>query len=124
MSPLPAHHPGHCAKEDLGPGRCGTFSRGRKPGWGQNLGDILALRDEQRPPGYNPLRIPFMQNGRRLEPPEPVTAAGQRCAASLAWLPAGAQALRAPSPVPVVISAALSALQDRLAGELRQHLAS
>jgi nicotinate phosphoribosyltransferase len=97
---------------------------GAKQVYRGQAGDILALADEPGPPGHDPLLIPFMQNGRRLGPPEPVTAAGQRCAASLAWLPPGARALRAPSPVPVVISAALSASRDRLAGELRQRLAS
>jgi len=85
-------------------------------------GDILALRDEPAPTDCEPLLIPVMRDGRRLAPPEPVAVASQRCAASLAWIPAGARALRAPSPVPVAISAALSALQHQLAAELRRRL--
>jgi nicotinate phosphoribosyltransferase len=97
---------------------------GAKQVYRGHAGDILALADEPEPPGCEPLLLPVIQNGRRLGPPEPVTTAGQRCAVGLDRLPPGARALRAPVPVSVVISAALSALRDRLAGELRRRLAS
>lgn len=97
---------------------------GAKQVYRGQAGDILALRDEPRPPGGEPLLLPVMRNGRRLGPPEPVTAASQRCAASLVWLPPGARALRAPVPVPVVISAALTTSQHQLIRQLRQRLVS
>jgi nicotinate phosphoribosyltransferase len=97
---------------------------GAKQVYRGQAGDVLALRDEPGPPGCEPLLIPVMRDGRRLVPPDPVTAASQRCAASLAWLPPGARALRAPVPVPVAISAALAASQRQLTAELQRHLTS
>ena len=85
---------------------------------GPAAGDLLALRDEPAPPGRQPLLIPVMRDGRRLGPPEPMAVMRQRCAASLAWLPPRARALRAPTPVPVTISAALDSLRHDLAETL------
>jgi len=83
-----------------------------------DLGDIIALRDEASPPGHQELLRPVMLGGVRTAPPEPLDAARQRCAATLARLPASARALRHPAPVPVTVSPALAALRDRLAGGL------
>ncbi len=83
-------------------------------------GDVLALRDEPGPPGHRPLLVPVMRHGRRLGPPEPLADAVQRCAASLAWLPPAARALRRPEPVPVTASPALTALRRQLARDLRR----
>ncbi len=85
---------------------------------GSAAGDLLALRDEPAPPGQQPLLIPVMRDGRRLGPPEPVAVMRQRCAANLAWLPAHARTLRASTPVPVTISAALDSLRHDLAETL------
>jgi len=81
-------------------------------------GDIIALRDEPPPPGRRELLRPVMLGGARTGPQESLAAARERCATSLAALPASALSLRDASPVPVAISPALGALRDRLASEL------
>jgi len=81
-------------------------------------GDVLALRGEPAPPGYEPLLAPVMRHGRRLAPAEPLTMAQRRCADDLGRLPPDARAPRAPAPVPVTVSPQLTILRDRLAGEL------
>jgi len=86
-------------------------------------GDVLALRDEPAPPGHEPLLRLVMRGGCRLAPPEPVSAARRRCAASVAWLPPAARALRAPSPAPVAVSPALTALRDHLTADLHSRRA-
>ena len=86
-------------------------------------GDVLALRGEPAPPGCEPLLAPVMRHGRRLAPAEPLTAARQRCADDLSWLPPSARALRSPSPVPVTVSPRLTVLRESLAEELTRRLA-
>jgi len=86
--------------------------------------DQLALRDEPWPPGHRPLLVPVMRDGRRLGPPELLSEAVQRCAASLAWLPPAARALRRPKPVPVSASPALTASRRQLARDLRRRPAA
>ena len=81
-------------------------------------GDVLALRDEPTPPGYEPLLVPVMRGGHRLAGPEPLRGAQRRCAADLAWLPPEAKDLRAAAVAPVTVSSQLAALQERLAREL------
>jgi nicotinate phosphoribosyltransferase len=85
--------------------------------------DLLTLAGEAAPPGWEPLLVPVMRQGRRLAAPEPIAAARQRCAADLAWLPASARALRDPVPVSVQDSPRLTALRDEVARELtsQQH---
>jgi nicotinate phosphoribosyltransferase len=83
-------------------------------------GDQIAMRDEPRPRGHQPLLTAVMRDGRRLGPPEPLAQARQRYAASLAGLPPAARALRKPTPVPVTISPALAALRRRLTRDLRE----
>ena len=80
--------------------------------------DLLALRGEAAPPGWQPLLVPVMRDGRRVARPEPLHLARERCAADLAWLPATARRLRAPEAVPVQMSPQLTRLRDRLAREL------
>jgi nicotinate phosphoribosyltransferase len=82
------------------------------------LGDVIALRDEEPPPGQEELLRPVMLGGRRTSPPESLIAARQRCRANLAALPASALSLRDASPLPVAISPALGALRDQLASQL------
>jgi hypothetical protein len=60
-----------------------------------------------------------MRHGARRHPPEPLATVQQRCAHNLAWLPHPARQLRSPTPVPVTVSPALSALRQRLASQLR-----
>jgi len=80
--------------------------------------DLLGLRGETAPPGWQPLLVPVMRDGRRVAEPEPLRLARERCATDLAWLPAAARRLRAPEPVPVQISPQLTRLSGRLAREL------
>jgi len=83
-------------------------------------GDVLALRDEEGPPGHRQLLVPVVRGGRRLGPPEPLADAVRRCAASLARLPPAALALRRPKPVPVTASRALTASRRQLTRDLRR----
>jgi len=85
-------------------------------------GDVLTLSGEPAPPGCEPLLAPVMRHGRRLTPAEPLTAARQRCADDLSWLPPSARALRAPSPVPVTVSPPLTVLRESLAEELTRRI--
>lgn len=87
-------------------------------------GDVLALRDEPPPPGHEPLLVPVMRSGQRLDAPEPLAAAQRRCRGDLAWLPSAARALRRPEPVPVRVSEKLKALQDQVAHDLKRRIAA
>ena len=92
----------------------------RHPAAGE--GDVLALREEPAPSGREPLLVPVMLGGRRVEPAGPaaeIRAARDRCDTGLAWLPAAARRLTGPVPVPVHASAELRALSDRLTAQLR-----
>ncbi|MBM0226544.1 nicotinate phosphoribosyltransferase, partial [Micromonospora sp. ATA51] len=63
-------------------------------------GDVVGLRDEPPPAGREPLLVPVMRGGRRLEPADPageVCAARRRFDADLAWLPEGARRLADPT---------------------------
>jgi len=91
---------------------------GAKQVYRGHAGDVIALRDEAPPPGHQELLRPVMAGGARTDPAESLAAARERCAASLAALPALALSLRDASAVPVAISPALAAVRDRLAGEL------
>jgi nicotinate phosphoribosyltransferase len=81
-------------------------------------GDILALHDEPPPAGHEPLLREVMRNGKRVAPAEPLPAAQQRCAASLAWLPPATRAIYHPVPVTPHISPALAGLRRELITKL------
>jgi nicotinate phosphoribosyltransferase len=84
-------------------------------------GDVLALREEPAPPGYDRLLVPVMQAGRRVTPPDPageVRAARDRFNADLAWLPAEAKQLVSPVPPTCRPSERLHALRDEVARRL------
>ncbi|MGK5739985.1 nicotinate phosphoribosyltransferase [Micromonospora sp. URMC 103] len=86
-------------------------------------GDVVGLRDEPAPDGREPLLVPVMRDGRRLDPADPaeaVRAARGRFDADLRWLPARARRLADPEPLPVAVSPALAALHDRVAAEVRR----
>ena len=83
-------------------------------------GDIIGLRNESPPPGYEPLLLPVMRQGRRLGPPEPITEATRRCASCLNRLPRGSLALREPEQVSVTISARLERLRRHVEYQLRR----
>ncbi|MCZ2527570.1 nicotinate phosphoribosyltransferase [Streptomyces sp. HB2AG] len=74
--------------------------------------DVIALRDEEPPPGSSPLLETVMRDGRRTGPPDTLDAARERLAADLAALPEEALRVRGPRPVRPVVS-------DRLAGLTR-----
>ncbi|GHJ53812.1 nicotinate phosphoribosyltransferase [Nonomuraea sp. TT08I-71] len=84
-------------------------------------GDVVGLRDEPPPGGREPLLVPVMRGGRRLDPADPaeaVRAARGRFDADLAWLPEPATRLADPAPPAVTVSPALSALHERVAARL------
>jgi len=77
--------------------------------------DTIALAEEAATPG-RPLLQPVMAEGRRLKPPESLTAARERCRAGLASLPAPLRSLAATAPAPVAVSDCLARLARELAG--------
>lgn len=81
-------------------------------------GDVVGLREEPPPGNREPLLVPVMRGGRRLDAADPVgevREARQRFDADLAWLPEAARRLADPEPLIATVSPALTALHDRLA---------
>ncbi len=76
--------------------------------------DTIALTDETETSGW-PLLRRVVAGGRRLDPPEPLAAARERCRAGLASLPAPLRSLDDQSPPPVSVSAGLTRLAEELA---------
>ncbi|MCU1461330.1 MAG: putative nicotinate phosphoribosyltransferase [Acidimicrobiales bacterium] len=76
--------------------------------------DLLALRDEPVPAGGEPLLVPVMRGGRRLDDrPDPsLAAARRRFEADRDWLPAAARRLRDPVAPEVRITDALATLTE------------
>lgn len=74
--------------------------------------DCLGLEDHPRP--GEPLLIPVMENGRRLQPPTPLAAIRDRVRAQLAALPPALRANRTTPPYPVHITPELRELTDQL----------
>ncbi|MEV1328618.1 nicotinate phosphoribosyltransferase [Micromonospora costi] len=86
-------------------------------------GDVVGLRDEPAPGGREPLLVPVMRDGRRLDPVDPagaVRAARNRFDADLSWLPGPARRLADPEPLAATVSPALTALHERVAAEVRR----
>jgi len=81
-------------------------------------GDVLVLRDEPPRPDEEPLLVPVMCGGQRLNGREPLAEAQRRCATDMARLPPAARALRGPAPVPVHVSEQLQRLKDQLTHDL------
>ncbi len=76
--------------------------------------DTLALHDEPSPPGV-PLLQKVMDGGRRTTPPEPLSAARERCSRAVKSLPPALRSLHpAPDPFPVRCSARLESLLAEL----------
>ncbi len=92
----------------------------RRPGM---QGDIVALRHEPHPDGYESLLKPMMVGGRRTAAPESLEAARMRFEADFAALPAGARDLRSPLPPPVEYSEQLIQLSDQTREELARRVA-
>jgi nicotinate phosphoribosyltransferase len=82
-------------------------------------GDIIALEDEPAPPGA-PLLVPVMRLGRRIAPPEPISAAQLRCRAEIERLPA---ALRRLAPASPRYSVRHSARLEDLLRQMRERVA-
>jgi len=76
--------------------------------------DTIALAGETGVAGW-PLLHRVMAQGRRLDPPEPLAAARERCRAGLASLPAPLRSLADGAAPPVDISPGLARLAQDLA---------
>ncbi|WP_446215078.1 nicotinate phosphoribosyltransferase [Micromonospora sp. IBHARD004] len=84
-------------------------------------GDVVGLRDEPPPAGREPLLVPVMRGGRRVEAADPageVQAARRRFDADLAWLPEAARRLADPTPLTATVSPGLTELRDRVTAQV------
>jgi nicotinate phosphoribosyltransferase len=72
--------------------------------------DVLSLRDEDGPPGFEPLLEPVMDAGRRIGARGTIEAARDRLHRDLESLPAPARKITAPVPSEVTLSVRLQAL--------------
>ncbi|HKA83725.1 MAG TPA: nicotinate phosphoribosyltransferase [Acidimicrobiales bacterium] len=96
---------------------------GRKQVWRLADRDVLGLHDEHVA-GGRPLLTRAMAGGRRVEPPEALSATRARCMAALAALPAELRSLEVgqQGPVwPVEVSTGLRALADKVRLGLEDH---
>lgn len=85
-------------------------------------GDLLGLHTEASSPGREPLLVPVMRAGRRLDTAaaaQAVRAARDRFEADLAWLPEPARRLTTPVPPAVTVSPELAGLHERVAAAAR-----
>lgn len=85
-------------------------------------GDVIGLHTEPSPPGREPLLVPVMRGGRRLDTvaaAEAVRVARDRFDADLAWLPESARRLTEPVPPAVTVSSELAGLHERVATAAR-----
>ncbi|HZD01968.1 MAG TPA: nicotinate phosphoribosyltransferase [Actinomycetes bacterium] len=87
-------------------------------------GDLLGVRDEPVPAGFEPLLVPVLLGGRRTGVSGDLAAARARFEADLAWLPETALRLRDPKPPPVRVSQRLARLRDQVRAELRGRYAT
>jgi ribosome-associated translation inhibitor RaiA len=76
--------------------------------------DVLALRDEPAPAGYQPLLVPVMRHGRRVTCVDTVYDARRRFEADLAWLPDWPRQVWHPTPLRVRPSPRLTELTQLL----------
>jgi nicotinate phosphoribosyltransferase len=83
---------------------------------GRSTGDTIALRDE--PLNGEPLLQPVMQNGKRLENPEPLADIQKRFQEQFAALDDRYKSIRDPDKYPVELSAQLNALQSEVVHEI------
>jgi nicotinate phosphoribosyltransferase len=89
------------------PGRKQVF---RSRASGKAAGDVIGLRGEHMP--GEPLLIPMMAAGKRLQPPEPLHNCRDRCRAEIAALPEDLLGLTAPDiPYPIDVSSGLTRLK-------------
>ena len=90
------------------PGRKQIFRRQDS----QIHGDRLGLADESPRSEEQPVLQRVMQQGKRLQSPEPLEAIKQRTAATVASLPAPTRQLNNPSTISVEVSDALKSLRQ------------
>ncbi|HXF37573.1 MAG TPA: nicotinate phosphoribosyltransferase [Actinomycetota bacterium] len=83
-------------------------------------GDTVALREEDPPPGAEPLLVPVMRDGRRLGPPATLAESRARFEADLERLPEEARRIRDPVAPRPAISAALRELAERATDDARR----
>jgi len=81
-------------------------------------GDIVGVRDEPVPAGYEPLLVPVMLGGRPTGANGDLAAARARFEDDLGRLPATARALQDAQPPPVRLSEQLQGLRERVRGRL------
>jgi nicotinate phosphoribosyltransferase len=77
-------------------------------------GDIVGVRDEPVPAGYEPLLVPVMLGGRPTGANGDLAAARARFEDDLGRLPATARALQDAQPPPVRLSEQLQGLRERV----------
>jgi nicotinate phosphoribosyltransferase len=77
------------------------------------VGDVITLEGEAGVGGW-PLLRPVMAAGRRLDPPEPLATARERCRSGLASLPESLRSLDEAAPPPVRVSPDLESLARTL----------
>lgn len=81
--------------------------------------DLIALANESHPTA-SPLLVPVMRAGKRLTPPEPLTAARSRCIESLRQLPARLLSIQHAAPYPVRYSQPLKNLLQKVRRRIHQ----
>jgi nicotinate phosphoribosyltransferase len=81
-------------------------------------GDVVGVRDEPVPAGYEPLLVPVMLGGRPTGANGDLAAARARFEDDLGRLPATARALQDAQPPPVRLSEPLAALRERVQARL------
>ena len=92
---------------------------GAKQVWRGAGGDVLGLREEPCPAGYEPLLVPVMVDGARTDTgcdAVRLASSRHRFEADMAWAPEAARRLDAPAPVVPVVSENLADLRRRVAG--------
>jgi nicotinate phosphoribosyltransferase len=83
--------------------------------------DVLSVRDELGPVDTDPLLVPVIRSGRRVNPPGTIELARGRLNRDLEGLPEAARKLIEPLPPNVVLSERLAKLLDETRGHLGGH---
>lgn len=87
---------------------------------GKWTNDLIARANEKQH-AAEPLLVPMIREGKRIADAEPVTAARERCAASLKRLPSRLLSTDAVTPYPVRHSKQLRELLQQVRHRIRQH---
>jgi nicotinate phosphoribosyltransferase len=81
--------------------------------------DVLGMRGEPGPAGFEPLMVPVMRHGERLGARDSIETARTRCAHDLDALPPAARVLRAPEAPLVRVSDRLQMLTEDVVRRIR-----